>query len=297
MSTAKKKIIEPFPLKDLSNVWKKTKASLRRIGKQSDEKINVARGALLLSRLNQPYKEVQPYLDHLKDIHQAVKDKLKKYKIKNPELDQRVNILNEVILEDFGYVGDHDHYEGHHPFDLMSTIDQRKGVPITLAIIYMDVARRMQWPMSAINFPGHFLLRISCFDRACIVDPFHGGKCHDAVRLRGLIKIASGLDAELQPGDYAPTDNRNILLKLQNNNKLRYIKNGDMASASDIVDTMLWVAPLASNVWYEGALLQARKGCFQKAKSMLEKSLDCAESEEDRHQIYLMLQQLRQRIQ
>lgn len=277
-------------------VLSNTRASLRRVGNQVDEKINLAKTALLLARLDAPHKDINAYLNHLKDIQSSVKAYFKRNKISKPSLAEKVEALKHVILKEFRYTCHHRNFDGLEYADFITMIDNRKAHPLSLGVLFIEIAKRLNWHVEAMNFPGHFLLRFADKNKALVMDPFHEGRILDAVQLRGLVKIASGLDAEIKPSYYNGMSNRDILLRLQNCVKLRQIRNGNMGRAAEVVDTMLWIAPDSSSVWYEGALLQARKGCLNKAKDMLENSLKCARSENDKNQIFMMLQQIHQRF-
>ena len=98
----------------------------------------------------------------------------------------------------------------------------------------MHAARQQGWSAAGLAFPGHFLIRIDHGGERAIVDPFNGGKVCGAGDLRDLLKAMQGADAELTPDHYADVSDREILLRLQNNIKLRLmqLKQADKAAAS-----------------------------------------------------------------
>ena len=118
-------------------------------------------------------------------------------------------------------------------------------------------------------------MRLEEGDRRVIVDPFHRGQMLEAGHLRGLLKQFQGVDAELQPGHYAPVGNRSILLRLQNNIKSRALQASDGARAAAILERMLLIAPDAGGLWHELGAVRARLGTIKGAVEALERSLAC----------------------
>ena len=101
------------------------------------------------------------------------------------------------------------------------------------------------------------------------MDPFHAGAARQTHELRDLLKAMSGNDAELQPEHYAEVSDREILLRLQNNIKLRLIQHNDAAGAEAVVARMLLLAPEQTALWWESGVLNAQAGQLQAANAIL----------------------------
>src|SRR3546814_9196726 len=115
----------------------------------------------------------------------------------------------------------------------------------------MHAARAKGWAAVGLNFPGHVLLRLERHGERAILDPFNEGRVHGATELRDLLKAMQGQDAELGPEHYQPVTDRAILLRLQNNIKLRLVQRDETAKAAKVVETMLLFAPGATVLWRE----------------------------------------------
>jgi regulator of sirC expression with transglutaminase-like and TPR domain len=207
-----------------------------------------------------------------------------------------VSALNATLIDRFGYEGDRATYDDLDNADLARVIDRRRGLPVALGILWMHAARAQGWPIAGLAFPGHFLLRLGEGGPSAIIDPFDGGRIHSAASLRGLLKTAAGAEAELAPEHYAAVDDREVLLRLQNNIKLRLIRDGRLAEAAAVLDRMLMFAPEQAPLWRESGLVHARLGNLRHATQALETFLDRAQTPEERRQVAQILQDLKGRL-
>src|SRR3546814_4700292 len=141
-----------------------------------------------------------------------------------------------VLVERYGYRGDGETYDDMVNANLMRVIDRRRGLPVALGILYLHGARAQGWAICGLNFPGHFLLRLDLGAERSIIDPFNGGQTRDAVALRALLKGMAGENAELRPEHTRPVGCRDVLLRLQNNIKLRYVQEERSVDALAILE-------------------------------------------------------------
>lgn len=276
----------------MSDPLAKLKATLERLGTLSDNSLDLAETALLLGALDRPNTDLGPYREHLTDLAAE----LHALSHGRESLDDRISLINRVLFERFSYVGDTETYDDIDNANLLSVIDRRLGLPVSLGVLYIHAARSRGWPISGLAFPGHFLTRLDEGPRRVIVDPFHRGQALEAGHLRDLLKQFLGTDAELLPEHYAPVDNRAILLRLQNNIKTRALQKNDAARAIDILERMVLFAPNASPVWHELGVMLAHMGNLKRAVSALETCLDCAPPPDQERQASALLEKLRSSI-
>ena len=266
---------------------------LRQVGQQADSQIELAEAALMLAVLDRPSGDLDSYRRHL---GQLAEDVAARHAGFDDHVAARTAALRETLVNRYGYQGDTQTYEDLQNANLMSVIDRRRGLPVALGILFLHVARIRGWDMVGLNFPGHFLVRLEAAGERIIIDPFRRGLECSAVDLRDLLKATAGAAAELEPEHYAPVDNRSILLRLQNNIKLRHLRNGQVARALETLDDMLLFAPQEPALWRETGLLRAHLGNIPAAITALETFMAMAGSDPMLHQTALIIQQLRNRL-
>ena len=266
---------------------------LRRIGAQRDEDIDLAEGALALGALDRPGQTLDRYRRHLAAL---ARDMAERFVPDADGLESRITLLHEVIIDRHGYSGDDQTYDDLQNANLLRVIDRRKGLPVALGILYLHAARSMGWDMVGLNFPGHFLVRLEVEGERAILDPFNGGQVRTVVDLRELIKATAGTAAELEPAYYQAVGNRDILLRLQNNLKLRHLSANDVAQALEVLEGMRLMAPAEPALWRETGLLQAHRGNLDEAISALETFMRLGGSDHQLHQAAMLIQQLKNRL-
>ena len=139
---------------------------------------------------------------------------------------------------------------------LNEVLARRVGIPITLAVAYMEVGRRAGLDFSGIAFPGHFLVR---WNRPAggggggddgggsrLIDVFNGGRALDDEGCRALLADMAGHDQPLVPRMLARASNRQILVRMLRNLKAIYARSRDFARALSTMDRILEVAPEAT---------------------------------------------------
>ena len=203
-------------------------ARLTAFGAGSDADIDLAEAALLLAGFDRPEARLDDYRHRLAALG---RDLAAERDSAGPEagatLAGRAAALAAVIAGHHGFTGDRETYNDLRNANLISVIDRRRGLPVALAILYIHAARAVGWTIEGLNFPGRFLVRLGAADGRVVLDPFEGGEIRDAVALRELLKLGAGASAELAPEHFAAAGNRDILLRLQNNIKVRLVRAED----------------------------------------------------------------------
>jgi regulator of sirC expression with transglutaminase-like and TPR domain len=166
--------------------------------------------------------------------------------------------LAEIIARSYAYRGDTESYDDLQNADLARVIERRKGLPVALSILYLHVARAQGWDAEGLAFPGHFLIRVAIDGARHVVDPFHDGVVRDAADLRTLLRHVLGPDAELLPQHFDPVSDRDVLLRLENNVRLRLAKREDWSGAARSLERMLAIAPDRPELLFEAGQLNAR---------------------------------------
>ena len=232
-------------------------AMLRAVGNAApDQGLDLGSAGLALAALDAPDTPLFPYYAHLQELNRAVA-----VNCTDPDdLTARATALSATLAQQYGYQGDWENYEDMRNADLIQVIERRKGLPVALALLYITAARGQGWHCEGINFPSHFLIRLSLGAERCILDPFNGGKILAPNDLRDLLKYFGGGEAELKPHFYEPVSDHALLLRLLNNIKARAVAAQDLARTDEILTRMLLIAPKEAIMWHEQGMVRARRG-------------------------------------
>ena len=243
---------------------------------------------LSLLQRDQPI-DLVPYRQHVGQMSAAVADLVHR-RGAAPEA------LAEVIAQSFAYRGDSETYDDVQNADLVKVIERRKGLPVALAILYLHVARDQGWDAEGLAFPGHFLIRVAIDGARHVVDPFNGGMVRDATDLRALLRKVLGPNAQPTPAHYDPVGDQHVLLRLENNIRLRLVQREDWAGALAVVDRMLAIGPSQPALQYEAGQINVRLDKRRAAIASFERFLlmdDGRGDPEMRQHATALLQELR----
>lgn len=265
---------------------------LMRLATLADDDIDIGEAALALAAFDRPDRAIAPYRAHIDDLAKEVGEALGG---SDGGLDAQIAALRAVIIEHYGYAGDDDTYDDLRNANLMWVIDRRRGLPVTLGILYLHCARRLGWRMAGLNFPGHFIVRLEHEGHRVILDPFNGGVELTVAEMRDILKAAAGDAAEMQPAYYQPAGCREVLLRLMNNIKLRHIASDDMNRALGALERMRLFAPDEPSIWRETGLLEAHVGNLSGAIAALETFMAMSHNDRQRHHAALLIQELKGR--
>jgi regulator of sirC expression with transglutaminase-like and TPR domain len=267
--------------------------ALRVAAQAGEGDLAIAETALALSLAARPALEMAPLRAHLSEIAATVSAECQG---KADTVAMRVAALREALVERLGYRGDRDTYDDLRNADLAHVIERRRGLPVALAVLWIDAARTQGWPAWGLAYPSHFLIRVDGPDGRAIVDPFNGGQTLDTKALRALLKRLLGPEAELQAQHYAPVPDRTVLLRLQNNIKLRLLKSEDFRGALAVLERMLMLAPGDPALWHETGLVHAGLDNLRAGVMCLEQAASLVEAPQARARIAMEIQALKSRL-
>lgn len=250
---------------------------LHKIGRTPDDEINLAHSALMLAGLDRPGVSFQKYEHHLEIIGLDLANEGQKA----TTAQERATSLIEVLHGRHDYSGNEEHYDDLQNANLMSVIDRRLGLPVSLSILYIHGARARGWQVEGLNFPAHFMIRIFGESDQVIMDPFHGGRIMEPQDLRQLMKTISGGKMSLQPEHYHALDNRAILIRLLNNIKTRCLQLSDFSHAINVLERMVLIDPDKIMHRYEWGLLQTHCGNAEDGRKNLRECLEMMDEQGD----------------
>lgn len=268
---------------------------LRHVGRIQDRDIDLAEAALAFSLVFLPGLNVDRYRQHLKKLCGHVEEEFKSRLRQGDEdsLSLRAAILRKILHEAHGYRGDDKTYDDIQNANIIRVIERRKGLPVAIGILYLIVARHMGWDCAGLSFPGHFLLRMEKDGERVILDPFKEGREMNAADLRQLLKSVAGKEAELSHRFYDPVLARDVLVRLANNLKKRWIESEDYGQAIIVAEAMEAFAPDEYRIYHDKGVLYAKLGQRGQAVDALETYIRKTRDPKEKRQAEALLSEIK----
>lgn len=209
---------------------------------------SVAPSALLAARVAYPTLDPERWLATLDALGEKARQHVELGVGGRPSRRMRLRIVSEFFFGQLGFAGNREHYEDPRNSFLNDVIERRTGIPITLAVVFIEVARRAGLVMEGVNFPGHFLMRCpaepgdSGDTESLIVDPFHGGAILSDADCARLLRTHVGVDV-LDSSMLQRAGKRAILLRMLLNLKRAYVRIRAFRMAHDVSDLVVALEP------------------------------------------------------
>lgn len=203
-------------------------------------KIPLLRAALLIARDEYPELDLEAYEARLGEL--AARLQLE------PRADplEAVRAINRVLFDEAGFSGNlEDYYDPRNSY-LNEVFDRRLGIPISLAVLYIELAQRLGLPAEGVSFPGHFLVRLEVEDGLIVLDPFNRGRSLGAEELRLRARNHLGdrpIDDAQLLRILQPAGTRDILVRMLRNLKAVYADREDWDKALRCCDRLVSLAP------------------------------------------------------
>jgi regulator of sirC expression with transglutaminase-like and TPR domain len=264
--------------------------TFEQVARLPDEAIDVAMGAALFAR--DVYGNLD--VDRLLAAFDEMAAPLASRGLSALAPEHQADAVSRVVFDQLGFRGNEQDYYNPRNSLLPDVLDRKLGIPITLALVYCEVARRAGVNARGISFPGHFLVRVdsSGTDAYAVLDPFFGGRRLDDVALQKLLERASP-NVKLAPGEHlAPASHRTILVRMLINLKWIYATRGDFARALLALDRIISLTPDSVPALRERGLLAARLGAIESARADLSRLLELVPQAPDASSIRQRLQEL-----
>lgn len=213
---------------------------------------DLAPAALAIARVEYPSLDAPRYLKQIEGMGREAAERVSGLTGAQPH--DAVRAFNEYLYDEQGFTGNRDHYDDPRNNFLNEVLERRTGIPISLAVVYLEVARKAGLRVEGVNFPGHFLLRAgqaattplrSHVDDLVIIDPFHGGAILSEADCRELLRQHVGDEAAFDHELLQPATRNQIVTRMLVNLKRLYVRMRSFPQARFISDLLLAVDPSA----------------------------------------------------
>ncbi len=248
-----------------------------------DEHIDLIRAALTIAQTEYPELDVEAYVARVDELARRAEAQIAEV----GDAAQTIAALNRVLFEEAGLRGNrNDYYDPRNSF-LNDVLDRGLGIPITLAVIYMEVGRRLGFPLFGVGMPGHFLLKHYDIDgKETLIDCFSGGDILSPQDCqRRLDEIYSG-QMTLQPEFLFAVSRRQILTRILNNLKTIYLAARNFRKTLPLIDLVLVIYPRSPEDVKQRASLRyslgQNKGAAEDLESYLKMSPEASDADEIR---------------
>ena len=231
--------------------------------------------ALTIARIEYPALDPQRYLAMLDDMGERAAQRLGGSTLSSSDT---IQALNEYLYDEEGFGGNRQQYDDPRNSFLNEVLDRRTGIPITLAVVYLEVARRAGLTITGVNFPGHFLLRAPAGIAGddLIIDPFHSGALLSEFDCRQLLRNHVGDEAAFDRSLLAPATRHDIVVRMLVNLKRLYVRMRSFPQARFISTLLLTADPSAVHELRDRGLLAYHLEDFPSALRDLEEYLRLA---------------------
>jgi regulator of sirC expression with transglutaminase-like and TPR domain len=235
----------------------------RDYARTQDDRLDLLTGALLIARDAHPGLD----LDAQRARLDALAEPLMGRGLSGLPATVQARLLSDYLYVVAGFHGARgDYYDPRHSF-LNQVLDRKTGIPITLAVVYIEVARRVGVDASGVGFPGHFLVRLGALtpgpeqarNEPVIIDPFNQGRLLGSDALASLLR-QSRVRAPLSDEMLEPARTRHIVARMLMNLRGIYASRGDSARLLVVLDRLIDLLPDLSTELLERARLYEQLG-------------------------------------
>jgi len=253
--------------------------------------IELDRVALMIAAEEYPHLEIEKYLGVLDSFARQAR-----------ELDDRdggpldrIRRLSGMLFTDLGFRGNVKNYYDVRNSYLNEVIDRRTGIPITLSIILIETARRIDLRLSGVGMPGHFLAKYADNDFEIYIDPFNGGRLISLERCREIFEGMYGSRPGFQRSVLVAVTKRQILTRMLLNLKGIYGRAKDNQKTLSVIERLLLIDPAAATEIRDRGLIYFSMDRYTLAQADLEEYLRRVPNADDTKEIRTKLGELRRR--
>jgi regulator of sirC expression with transglutaminase-like and TPR domain len=254
-----------------------------------DGAVPLAEAALLMACEEYPQLELTPYLDTLDEFAAVARPRLQ------PQFSplDTIDTLNEVLFGIFGFRGNTENYNDPRNSFLNDVIERRVGIPITLSAVYLEVARRVGFPIFGVGMPGHFLVKYGDRTQEFFLDPFNNGQILTREDCERRFREMFGNEQEFSERMLDIVSPRQMLFRMLNNLKTIYLKAHTFEKSLAMVDMMLLTDPEAMEQYRDRGIIKVQLRRFDAAVQDFEHYVKGAPDSKDRPQVEEHLKELR----
>ena len=242
-----------------------------------DERIDLGRAALTIALADYPDLDIASYLKRIDDLAVQVSQR------SGAEADifRSIAALNYVLFKEQGFRGNRDEYYDPKNSFLNEVLDRKRGLPITLSILYMEVGQRNGLAVEGVGFPGHFLVKTISEGQEIVIDPFNAGDVKSYEALQAMLDQFHGGRVRLHRDFLAALPKKQILKRMLTNLKAIYGRGGELVKLLAVLDRLIILDPCSVEDVRDRGSVYLRLDCHEQAKDDFETYLRLAPDAKD----------------
>ena len=253
-----------------------------------NSEIELARGALLIAQSEYPELSIETSVRQLNEMADAVRERVQEVTL--PE--QRVAALNQYLFREKGFTGNSDNYYALGNNFLNVVLEKKTGIPITLAVVYIEVGRRAGLPLVGINFPSHFLVKYRLEHLDIFLDVFEDGAFMTDDMLQAKLEANFEGPVLLEPTMLAEATDKEILARILRNLTRAYMLLEQYDKAVTAAERITWLLPNAADDYRLFGYLCYKNHAYSKSITAFETYLRLTEAAPDAEAIERNIQHL-----
>jgi regulator of sirC expression with transglutaminase-like and TPR domain len=207
-----------------------------------------------------------------------------------------VAAANEYLFDEIGFSGNSKNYYDPCNSCLNEVLTTRMGIPITLSLVYIEIARRLAKPVFGVGLPGHFLVQYDDGVYSAFIDPFHGGAILTPAECFDLARRSSGEPFPDNPALLARSSKQQILRRMINNLRSVYFFRRAYSKALQVLNLLVAADPDSAEEYKQRSVVLLGMKNYTAARNDLEKYLALAPGSPDRAEMLKQLQVIKHYI-
>ena len=255
--------------------------TLRELLKSDDSGAPLDLAALELSRIEFPNLDPRPFMDILDSYAAEIDGRLRM----GYDPVERLQVLHEFFFREQGFAGNETDYYNPRNSCINEVIASRQGIPISLAVVYLSVAKRLEMPMAGVGLPGHFIVRYDEDGFQTFVDVYNRGQLLDRDECFALARRMTGMDLAVSPGILNAVSNRQIMVRMLNNLRSIYLRGKSYVKAGQVLDLLVEAAPADADSYVLRGAVNVELRKYRAAKSDFERYLALMPAARDRQRV------------
>lgn len=267
-------------------------ARFAQLVRQPEASLDLTQAALCIAQIAQPDLDITTCQNQLQTWGQI----LQAHRPDPPYPLKVIQTLNHFLYEEWGFHGNQDDYYDPRNSFLNAVIERRTGIPIALAVLYLDLARRLDFPMVGVGMPGHFLVRPDFEDAEIFVDVFNQGAILFPQDCLDLLSKIYQQPVPFHPQYFVPVSSKSILARLLTNLKHIYLQQGELTEMLWTVDGILALFPEHAPERKVRGVLHFELEHWAAAQADLQSYLDAQPQPEEAAFIQTLLAQIARRL-